>query len=92
MSTAAEIDFVAPGPNGLRELIRLAVRRAEDAHDKAEMVHARQATHEATDALVHEQLKGDVREIRREIKHATWALIVGLASLIGTVIAKGHLF
>jgi hypothetical protein len=81
------------------EFARLAIKRADQAHESALGGLARQDTHEATDKLIHDQLDGDIKDcrkqidgIQREIKHATWALMFGMASLIGTVIAKGHLF
>lgn len=81
------------------ELARQAFSRADAADERARESAARQERHEATDSLTHDRLDGDIKDCRihiaglqRDFKHATWSVIVGMATLIGTVIAKGHLF
>jgi hypothetical protein len=88
-----------PADAGFRELARQALDRSQTAYDQIAAAHARQDTHEALDELKHNQmhddvglLRGEIHGVQDQIRHATWGLIVGMATLIGTIIAKGHLF
>lgn len=82
----------AHAPVGFRDLAAAALDRADRALTTAIDASGRLMTHEATDRLTHDALNARVKAIETEQKRATYGLIVMLASLIGTVIAKGHLF
>lgn len=70
----------------------LALEMAGNARDKAAAALARQDTHEAVCEAFKREIRDDIAELKGFVGTATWKLIVAMAAVIGTVVAKGHLF